>query len=66
MKNRFTKTGLAILLVLSFALGLTVTALAVSGAAFTTFNAHADGSSKDVCKTPPSTVTFMAQRNTSG
>ncbi len=31
-------------------LAVTLSALAVSGAAFTTFNAHVDGAGKDVCK----------------
>ena len=37
-------------LVILLAVGITALAIAVSGAAFTTFNAAADGSGKDVCK----------------
>jgi hypothetical protein len=50
MKNKIVKLSIASLLVVILAVGITIAALAVSGAAFTTFNAAADGSGKDVCK----------------
>jgi len=45
-----TKVLLALGLVILLVLGITALASAVSGAAFTTFNAHVDGAGKDVCK----------------
>jgi hypothetical protein len=45
-----TKVLIALGLAVMLALGIIVVSSAVSGAAFTTFNAAADGSSKDVCK----------------
>ncbi len=47
MKTRFL---IALAAAVVIALGAVALAGAVSGAAFTTFNAHVDGSSKDVCK----------------
>lgn len=46
--RRSIKIGLGV--VVTALAGGVMTAAAVSGAAFTTFNAHVDGASKDVCK----------------
>ena len=46
-KYKFMLVGALALVLL---IGITVVVSAVSGAAFTTFNAHVDGSSKNVCK----------------
>jgi len=50
MNKKVIKFSLAALLGLALVFGIVVAVSAVSGAAFTTFNAHVDGSSKDVCK----------------
>jgi len=50
MNKKNIKISLATLLGLAFVLGIVVAVSAVSGAAFTTFNAHVDGAGKDVCK----------------
>jgi hypothetical protein len=62
------KTKLLIALGLAVVLAIAIVAVgsAVSGAAFTTFNAAADGAGKDVCKNRPLTATSMARRNMSG
>lgn len=52
MKKQY-KFLIVVALALVLLLGITVAVSAVSGAAFTTFNAHVDGSSKDVCKQTP-------------
>lgn len=46
-KQKLLLAGAVVLVLL---VGITIAGLAVSGAAFTTFNAHVDGTSKDVCK----------------
>ena len=48
--NTTQKILLTCAIVLLLIAGSTAMALAVSGAAFTTFNAHVDGAGKDVCK----------------
>lgn len=45
-----TRLLIALGIALILALGIAAIASAVSGAAYTTFNAHVDGASKDVCK----------------
>lgn len=48
-----TKILIAIGLAVILAIAIVAVGSAVSGAAFTTFNAHVDGASKDVCKNSP-------------
>ena len=50
MKNKKFVISFSLVLVILLALGVTALVSAVSGAAFTTFNAHVDGAGKDVCK----------------
>ena len=45
--------GFVAVAALALMLMTAMTSLAVSGAAYTTFNAHVDGANKDVCKNSP-------------
>jgi len=49
-EHKMRKLTIFLLLVFTLAAVVVLTAAAVSGAAFTTFNAHVDGAGKDVCK----------------
>jgi hypothetical protein len=50
LHNKLTIIVLSLTLVAVVGLAAYMTASAVSGAAFTTFNAHVDGAGKDICK----------------